>query len=90
MCQGAIDLAVGNVLGSNLFNIAILAVYDIAYQRGNLWATLPPVHALAGLMVISMTGVVVVSLTYRDSPKTPYHFSWDGAALLAMYGLAMA
>jgi len=86
---GALDLAVGNVLGSNLFNIAILAVYDVAYRRGNLWASLPPVHALAGLFVVTMTGVVVVSLIYRASPKTPYRFSWDGAALLVMYGLAM-
>ena len=86
---GAIDLAVGNVLGSNLFNIAILAVLDIAYQRGNLWASLSPVHALAGLIALTMTGVVVVSLIYRASPKTPYRFNWDGVALLAMYGFAM-
>ncbi len=30
---GAVDMAIANVLGSNLFNIAILAVYDIADGR---------------------------------------------------------
>jgi cation:H+ antiporter len=87
---GAIDLALGNVLGSNLINIAILAVFDIAYRRGSLWATLSQAHALAGLFVMIMTGAVMVSLVYRVSAKTPYRFSWDGTALLVMYGVAMA
>ena len=86
---GALDLAVGNVLGSNLFNIAIIPVYDFAYRSGSLWANLQPVHAFAGLMVVAMSSVVIVSLIYRTSPKTPYRFNWDGAALLAMYGFAM-
>jgi hypothetical protein len=37
-----------------------------------------------------MTGVVVVSLIYRASPRTPYRFNWDGVALIAMYAGAMA
>lgn len=81
---GAIDLAVGNVLGSNLFNIVILAHFDVI-SRGNLWSALPSVHALAGMMVVIITGVVIVSLVYRASPKTPYRFSWDGGAILALY-----
>lgn len=36
-----------------------------------------------------MTGVAIVSLTYRASPKTPYRFNWDGAALIVMYLGAM-
>jgi hypothetical protein len=32
-----------------------------------------------------MTGVVIISLMYRASPRTPYRFSWDGVALIFMY-----
>jgi hypothetical protein len=32
-----------------------------------------------------MTGVVIISLMYRASSRTPYRISWDGIALLAMY-----
>ena len=64
-------------------------VYDVAYRSGSLWASLPPVHAFAGLMVVAMSSVVIVSLIYRTSPKTPYRFNWDGVALLVMYGFAM-
>lgn len=82
---GAIDMAVANVLGSNLFNIAILSVYDIADGRANLWASLTQANGFAAVMTMMMTGVVIVSLMYRISPKTPYRISWDGLALLGMY-----
>jgi cation:H+ antiporter len=87
---GAIDLAIGNVLGSNLFNIALFFVYDIADGRANFWAALTSANAFAAVMTIMMTGVVIISLMYRASPKTPYRFSWDGFALAGMYLGSMA
>ncbi len=82
---GAIDLAIGNVLGSNLFNITLFFVYDLADGKGNFWASLTNANAFAAVMTMMMTGVVIISLMYRASPRTPYRFSWDGAALIAMY-----
>jgi cation:H+ antiporter len=82
---GAIDMAIANVLGSNLFNIAILSIYDIADGRANFWASLNNANGFTAVMAMMMTGVVIVSLMYRVSPKTPYRFSWDGIALLVMY-----
>ena len=82
---GAIDLAIGNVLGSNLFNITLFFVYDLADLRANFWASLTNANAFAAVMTIMMTGVVIISLMYRASPKTPYRFSWDGVALITMY-----
>jgi cation:H+ antiporter len=82
---GAIDLAIGNVLGSNLFNVTLLAVYDLADGRSNFWASLNNSNAFAAVMTMMMTGVVIISLMYRASPRTPYRFSWDGFALVGMY-----
>jgi cation:H+ antiporter len=82
---GAIDLAIGNVLGSNLFNITLFFIYDIADGSGNFWASLTNANAFAAVMTIMMTGVVIISLMYRASPKTPYRISWDGIAIAAMY-----
>ncbi len=83
--MGAIDLAISNVLGSNLFNVALLGVYDAAYLKGSLWANLDDVHAVSGLMAVIMTGVAVVSLIYRASPRTPFRLSWDGFSILVLY-----
>jgi cation:H+ antiporter len=82
---GAIDLAIGNVLGSNLFNILLFFVYDLADRRANFWASLTNANAFAALMAMMMTGVVIISLMYRTSPKTPYRVSWDGFVLVGMY-----
>jgi cation:H+ antiporter len=82
---GAIDLAIGNVLGSNLFNITLFFAYDLADGAANFWASLTHANAFAAVMTIMMTGVVIISLMYRASPKTPYRFSWDGIALSGMY-----
>jgi cation:H+ antiporter len=82
---GAIDLAIGNVLGSNLFNIMLFSIYDLVDGKGNFWASLTNSNAFAAVMTMMMTGVVIISLMYRASPKTPYRFSWDGLALAGMY-----
>lgn len=82
---GAIDLAIGNVLGSNLFNILLFAVYDLADGRANFWSALNNANGFAAVMAIMMTGVVIISLMYRASPRTPYRVSWDGVALISMY-----
>jgi cation:H+ antiporter len=82
---GAIDLAISNALGSNLFNVALLAVYDVADGRANFWASLSSVNALSAVIAIMMTGVTIVSLMYRASPRTPYRITWDALALLSMY-----
>ncbi|MEO8354394.1 MAG: sodium:calcium antiporter [Chloroflexota bacterium] len=82
---GAIDLAIGNVLGSNLFNILLFSVYDLADGRANFWSALTNANGFAAVMAMMMTGVVIISLMYRASPRTPYRFSWDGVALIGMY-----
>jgi cation:H+ antiporter len=87
---GAIDLAIGNVLGSNLFNIALFFAFDLADGQTNFWASLNNANAFAAVMTMMMTGVVIISLMYRASPKTPYRFSWDGFALAGMYLGSMA
>ena len=82
---GAVDLAIGNVLGSNLFNILLFFVYDLADGKRNFWASLTNSNAFAAVMTMMMTGVVIISLMYRASPKMPYRVSWDGFVLAGMY-----
>ncbi len=88
--MAAIDLAIGNVLGSNLFNIVLFTVYDIADGRANFWTSLNNANAFAAVMTMMMTGVVIISLMYRASPRLPYRLSWDGLALVSMYLTSIA
>jgi cation:H+ antiporter len=85
---GAIDLAVGNVLGSNLFNMVILGVDDVLYTRGSLLENVDPSQLLAVLAVIAMYSLLLVGLTYQVIKKRLV-LAWDTAGILVVYGVSI-
>lgn len=66
---GAVDLAFGNVLGSNLFNIAILALDDVMYKPGPLLTVISGSHLITAIAAIVMTAITVIGLTYKTNRK---------------------
>jgi cation:H+ antiporter len=82
---GAADMAIANLLGSNLFNMVILAIDDLAYPDGPLFSAISQNHALTGTIAVVMTGIVVVSLMYRLERKTVLRIGWDALALILAY-----
>jgi cation:H+ antiporter len=60
--MGAIDLAVGNVLGSNIFNMNILLVSDIFYREGYIISAGSPTHAITALVGLLLSGLVALGL----------------------------
>lgn len=87
---GALDLAIGNLLGSNLFNVLILAVDDLAYTRGALLAQAAPVHAATAVTALVMTGLVIVGLVMRPQGRVLRVTSWVSISLVAAYALHAA
>ena len=62
--MGAADLALGNILGSNVFNMVLLLPLDLAYE-GQLFADVSMTHALTALSAIVVTAVVVMGQLYQ-------------------------
>ncbi|HEX5081390.1 MAG TPA: sodium:calcium antiporter [Blastocatellia bacterium] len=83
---GAVDLAMGNLFGSNLFNIGILAVDDLLYTKGPLLSHVASAHTVTASAAIVMTAIAVAGLTYRASRKA-YFMAWDSVGILAVYGV---
>jgi len=52
---GAYDLAVGNLFGSNVFNMFALAFADVIYVKGSFLGAIDPTFALAGLLAMLLT-----------------------------------
>jgi cation:H+ antiporter len=63
--MGALEMAVGNIFGSNAFNMAILFPVDALYRRGPLLASVEPAHLVSATAVIIVTSVATVGLLYR-------------------------
>ncbi|MBI5642159.1 MAG: sodium:calcium antiporter [Deltaproteobacteria bacterium] len=74
---GAADLAIGNLLGSNMFNMALLAIDDIFYMKGPLLKDISSMHATTGIMAMLMTAIALIGISYRPEKKAFLRFGWD-------------
>jgi cation:H+ antiporter len=61
---GSFDLAVGNLFGSNAFNMAIFLPLD-AIEPGSLFAKLDPGHTVSALFAIMLMGLGLAAIVYR-------------------------
>ena len=82
---GAIDMAIGNLLGSNLFNVGIIAVDDLFYRPGSLLADASPVHAVTAASAVIMTGLAMVGLFFRPRSRVLRAVGWVSLGLAAVY-----
>ncbi len=86
---GAIDLAVGNVLGSNVFNMIILLIADISYPHSAILSSVAPVNALTALSSCLLTLIVIISLSKQRlfSKMQADHFRSSGPVQSRRLGL---
>ncbi|MDP3048137.1 MAG: hypothetical protein Q8N12_01755 [Thermodesulfovibrionales bacterium] len=82
--MGAIDLAVGTLFGSNIFNIFILAVDDMLFVKGPILSFVNTNHIISALSAILMTAIAIIGLTYRVEKKTLL-LAWDSIGILLVY-----
>jgi cation:H+ antiporter len=80
----SIDLAVGNLLGSNVFNIFILAIDDIFFTKGPILSFTNPHHIISALSAVAMTAIAVIGLTYRAERKRLF-LAWDAIGIIMVY-----
>ena len=81
----ALDMAVGNLLGSNLFNAAIVAVDDLFYRPGPLLSAVSPLHAITALCAVLMTSLALIGLFYRPLGRILRTVGWISVGLLLFY-----
>jgi cation:H+ antiporter len=81
---GAVDTAVGNIFGSNMFNMFILALDDLFYINGPLLASVERLHLIPALSAMAMTGLAVAGLIYHQEKKR-FLWAWDSFGLILVY-----
>ena len=88
---GAPDLAIANLLGSNLFNMGfVLFIDDVAYVDGPLWSGIAGIHLLTAAFAVVMTVVVLAGLFAHRRERREGRFTWESLALIVLYVAASA
>lgn len=82
---GALDMAIANLLGSNLFNIVILGIDDLFYRPGPLLSRVSPIHAVSAMSALTMTGLAIVGLLYRPETRVFRTVGWVSLGLFGIY-----
>jgi cation:H+ antiporter len=82
---GAVDMAIADLFGSNLFDICILAIDDLLYLKGPLFEHVSPAHAVSAFSAMMMTGVVIVGLFYRPQTRVFKLVGWVSIFLFCIY-----
>ncbi|MBS4021087.1 MAG: sodium:calcium antiporter [Dethiobacter sp.] len=81
---GAPDLAVGNVFGSNMFNIFIIAMIDLSHGNSPLLTRVSQRHIFTATFSMLVTAFVAVNILMPSS----FRLGWlglDTVAILAFY-----
>ena len=86
--MGSSDMAIGNLLGSNLFNVLILFLDDIFYQKGHLLKDAAELNLLSVFFVLMMTGVAIIGFIFPSREKK-WFLSWDTFVIFSLYLINM-
>jgi len=84
---GAIDMAVADILGSNMFNIAIIAPVDLSYTQGPILSLASSTHLVTAAVVAVMYLLIIAGLRFRQRRKVFGVLSWYAPVLIVIYVL---
>lgn len=86
---GALDMAIANLLGSNMFNMLIVALDDLLYVDGPVLRHVAPAHGVSALIGIVMTALVMAGLASRPARRLG-RVGWIDAGLIGGYLLNLS
>ncbi|APV44980.1 cation:H+ antiporter [Dehalogenimonas formicexedens] len=86
----ALDMAVGNLVGSVLFNIGVIIfIDDIFYRAGSILQHVDPIHVLTALFAILMSTIVIIGILFKPRLWLKPWAGLDVVLLAAVYIGAM-
>lgn len=84
--QGALNLAVGDIIGGNSFDVLFLAGSDIFYRPGSIYHMINSSHILIISMSVLMTGVLLLGMLRREK-EGPARIGFESVIMLGLYAV---
>lgn len=86
---GRYQMAIGDVFGTNIFNILLIFAADLAYAGGPVLAEAGPFEAIGGALAALVTGLMVIGLLERRD-RTVLRMGLDSLGVLIAFALGLA
>jgi cation:H+ antiporter len=81
---GADDMAIGNLFGSNMFNMLAIGLTDVFYLRGRFLGVIDPAFIVVGMLGLLMTGLGLIGNLARLERRV-LSIEVDALALIIFY-----
>jgi cation:H+ antiporter len=82
---GAFDMLLGNITGSNLFNVTIVLFLDIFYIKNQIFSSVSTVHVKVGLIAMLMTFMIFFAVVRRSKQRILNLVSVTSLVLILLY-----
>ncbi len=82
---GSFAMAAGNIFGSNIFNIAILALADLFFFRSSLFAAASSSQSLIAAIGLLMTGLYLFAGRYASEKRIAGRWPIDSLLVIGTY-----
>ncbi|WP_320047060.1 hypothetical protein [uncultured Ilyobacter sp.] len=83
--MGSFNMAAGNVLGSNIFNITIVFVADLLYRKGSIFESLTEFHIISAIFSLVVLLVFMIGILFRKKKIKIDSWIIGAVYILAMY-----
>ena len=84
LLMGAKEIAIANMIGSNLFNMTIIFVDDMLYAKAPILEAVSGAHVWQGCIVMAMTAIVIIAMVTKVKRKF-FNVSWYTPALVIIF-----
>jgi len=86
--RGALNLAVGDVIGGNAFDLLFLAAADVAYRAGSIYHAFTAENVFVAVLAILMTGVLLLGMLLRERHGIA-GIGFESALILLLYAASV-
>lgn len=86
--RGAMQLAVGGIIGGNTFDTLFLSLSDMAYRDGSLYHAVGQGAYFWLAVGLLMTSILLIGLILRER-RGPLMMGWESLAMMVVYGGAV-
>ncbi len=84
--QGSVPMAAGNLLGSNIFNLFIIVILDMALPKGNFFTYVSPFNIPVAFFAMALSAIAIPAMLKKPpGGKVLRFFTWDSLIIIGAF-----